>query len=251
VTAHGAVLQFARRRAAVTRIRGVLFDVDGTLYHQRPLRLRMALELAFAPLLTGQPAAGLRAVRVLREYRRCHEELRTPSHAGLVASAQISKAARRAGVTPDEATSIVEQWMVRRPLRHLSRYRRDGLVEALEQLQRAGVVLGVLSDYPAHAKLEALGVADYFSLTLCTTDEGINALKPRPDGFLVACQRWGLTPEEVLYVGDRPEVDGAGALAAGLRCAIIGGRGAAGRDGNASSWHHLRGFDQLAGLVAS
>jgi HAD superfamily hydrolase (TIGR01549 family) len=227
----------------------VLFDVDGTLYHQRPLRLRMALELVAAPFVTGQPAVSLRTMRVLREYRRCHEELRTPSHAVLVASTQIAKTAQRAGVTPEEATSIVEQWMVRRPLRHLRRYRRKGLVEALDQLRSLGIVLGVLSDYPALDKLEALGVARYFSLTLCTTESSINALKPRPEGFLVACQRWGLNPEEVLYVGDRPEVDGAGALAAGLRCAIIGGRRADDRDRDGGAWHRLRGFDQLARLV--
>ena len=206
------------------------------------------MELALAPLVTGRPVASLRAIKVLREYRRCHEELRTRTVRGSVAALQLLRTAQRAGVTVDEAAAIVEDWMVRRPLRHLPRYRRAGLMGTLEQLRQAGVALGVLSDYPAASKLEALGVADYFSLTLCTTDEGINALKPRPEGFLAACQRWGLTPEEILYVGDRPEVDGAGALAAGLRCAIISGRGSAGADG---SWHHIQRFDQLPRLVVS
>ena len=239
------------RRPGAGRVRAVLFDVDGTLYDQRSVRMAMGIELAMWPLRTRNGGAALRTIRVLREYRRCHERLRAGTFLGLIAAAQLAEAARRAGVSQPEAAEVVEQWMVRRPLRHLRRYRRPGLVETLDGLRRAGLALGVLSDYPSGEKLAALGIAHYFSLTLCTTDEGINALKPRPDGFRAACVRWGLAPEEVLYVGDRPEVDGAGAVAAGLRCAIIGGRGATGGDSDARAWRHLRGFDQLAGLVAS
>ena len=227
-------------------VRIVLFDVDGTLYRQRPVRMMMAMELALWPLQTRQAARALRTVRVLREYRRSHERLRTTMTSTSLASVQLAETARRAGVSPDEAAAIVEQWMIRRPLRHLSRYRRSGVVEVLADLQRAGLTLGVLSDYPSREKLEALGIMDYFSLALCTTDEGINALKPHPAGFRAACARWGLAPEEVLYVGDRPEVDGAGAAAAGLRCAIIGGRGGARREG----WQHIQRFDQISGLIA-
>ena len=92
-----------------------------------------------------------------------------------------------------------------------------------------------VSDYPTDAKLEALGVAPHFSLRLCTTDTSINAFKPHPRGFLLACGQWGLDPQEVLYVGDRPEIDGAGAAAAGTRCVIVGRGGAWGAGRTAST----------------
>jgi putative hydrolase of the HAD superfamily len=50
----------------------------------------------------------------------------------------------------------------------------------------------------------------------------VNAFKPHPRGFLAAAERWGLAPDSILYVGDRPEVDAVGAAAAGMRCVVIG-----------------------------
>jgi HAD superfamily hydrolase (TIGR01549 family) len=91
------------------------------------------------------------------------------------------------------------------------------------------VRLGAFSDYPVDAKLHALGLGEACTLRLCATDGDIDAFKPNPRGFLRACERWQLPPRDVLYVGDRFEVDGLGAQSAGMRCAIIGSaRGAMG-----------------------
>ncbi len=89
--------------------------------------------------------------------------------------------------------------------------------------------VGVLSDYPAQAKLEALGLGGRFSPVLCTTDPEIGALKPHPRGFLRACEIWRLAPRDVLMVGDRADADAAGAASAGMPCVIVGGRNGAGR----------------------
>jgi FMN phosphatase YigB (HAD superfamily) len=61
-------------------------------------------------------------------------------------------------------------------------------------------------------------------VALCATDATVNALKPHPRGFLQACAALGLRPADVLYVGDRPDVDLAGARAAGMACALIRSR---------------------------
>ena len=55
-------------------IRAVLFDVDGTLYHARPMRLRMAASLLLLPL--RGPRRALAVIRHLRSYRRALEEVR-------------------------------------------------------------------------------------------------------------------------------------------------------------------------------
>ena len=82
--------------------------------------------------------------------------------------------------------------------------------------------MGVFSDYPAAAKLRALELVRHFSIVVCATDPDVGALKPHPRGFLCASARWQLDPAEVLFVGDRIDVDATGAAAAGMPCVIIG-----------------------------
>src|SRR5262249_34074292 len=135
---------------------------------------------------------------------------------------QFERTASRLGVDVQEVTRVVDDWIMERPLKYLPRVRRDGLPKLLSVLAARGLRIGALSDYPTNAKLQALGVADYFSLGLCTAERPINAFKPHPKGFRHACERWGMAPQEVMYVGDRPETDGVGAAAAGIRCVIIG-----------------------------
>lgn len=204
-------------------IRAVLFDVDGTLYHQRRLRAFMATELAAAPLTLRSVARTARLARVLRTYRRAQEQLReTQNEEHSIASLQISYTAKQTGVAESEIASAVTEWMINRPLRYLRVCRRAGLLVLLETLQRRHIRLGVLSDYPCESKLAALDVASFFSPVLCAADPDINAFKPSPRGFWRACERWNVAPEEVLYVGDRPDIDARGAHAAGMRCVIVG-----------------------------
>src|SRR4029453_17483833 len=145
-----------------------------------------------------------------------------------------------------EAT--VDEWMVRRPLKYLKWCRRAGLLELLGTLSARGLQLGVLSDYAPEPKLDALEASRYFSLAICTTTSEINALKPHPRGFWRACDMWGLRPEEVMYVGDRPDVDGEGAMAAGLGCVIIQGRG---RRNGQRGYTSIRRLDELAGYICT
>jgi HAD superfamily hydrolase (TIGR01509 family) len=197
----------------------MLFDLDGTLYRQPPLRLRMALELALSPL--GGPLAALRAARGVAAFRRAREALR--AEPGGVARLQYERPAADLGVEPSLLEGWVREWIHERPLRHLRGLRAPGLVELLDGLAQRGIRAGIFSDYPARAKLEALGVADRFDPVLCATDPEIDVFKPNPRGFLRACEIWGLAPAQVLYVGDRAEVDAEGARRAGMACVLVGG----------------------------
>jgi HAD superfamily hydrolase (TIGR01549 family) len=143
---------------------------------------------------------------------------------------QFERVAARLDIDAREVERVITEWMMRRPLKHLRLVRRRGLLQLLSHLAARNIRIGALSDYPVHEKLRALGVADYFSLGLCTTDREINAFKPHAKGFQYACEHWGIAPQEVLYVGDRPETDGVGAAAAGIRCVIVG-RGGIGHSG--------------------
>jgi FMN phosphatase YigB (HAD superfamily) len=60
--------------------------------------------------------------------------------------------------------------------------------------------------------------------SVCASDPAIGAFKPNPRGYLQACAIWRLSPDQVVFVGDRADVDAAGAAAAGMPCVIIGRR---------------------------
>jgi HAD superfamily hydrolase (TIGR01549 family) len=238
--------------SSLERVRAVLLDVDGTLYRQSPVRLQMALEIAIASCIGGSLSRARAVSRTIREFRRVHEDLRVlGSPTCSLAVMQIRETARRVGVTPDLVEHTIADWMSTRPLKYLPRSKRPGVETFLEAAARAGLLVGALSDYPAAEKIAALGLSRYFSLTLCTTDPPINALKPHACGFLYACRLWGLTPQEVLYVGDRPEVDAIGACAAGMPCAIVGQLGRGRRRGKRTGQYlAVRGFADLGAALA-
>ena len=202
--------------------RAVLFDLDGTLYRAAPMRRRMLRELALAPLRVG-PGRARRILRHLRVFRSVREELRDLGRPGEpLEELQYRVPAERMGEDPGALRVTVEDWMLRRPLRHLGRCARRGLGGVLAELARRDLRLGVFSDYPVEEKLEALGVRPAFDLRLCALDREVNAFKPHPRGFLVACERWGVEPGDVLYVGDRADVDERGAREAGMPCLVVG-----------------------------
>jgi HAD superfamily hydrolase (TIGR01549 family) len=209
------------------RVRAVVFDLDGTLYWQMPLRALMMIELVALPFVA--PRLAPQRFRALSAYRRAQEELRGHGAAEFVGAAQVQRAAREANIPAQEVEALVEEWMIRRPLKYLRRLRAAGLEDILGLLDRRGVPAGVFSDYPAEAKIAALGLSGRFAFALSSSDPKIGAFKPHPRGFLRACECLHLRPAEVLMVGDRADTDAAGAAAAGMPCVIIGRGRSSGR----------------------
>jgi HAD superfamily hydrolase (TIGR01509 family) len=200
-------------------LRALLFDVDGTLYDQRPVRRAMLGRLIRHCL--SSPSEGLSAMRVLREFRRAQETLRHEGTTGDLELAQIRVAADAANCPEDRVRMHVGRWMEREPLDLVAAARFDGLTEVLATARRRGLRLGVCSDYPAAAKLQALGVAHLFDTVVCAQDADVQRFKPDPRSLLVALGRLGVSPAEAIYVGDRPDVDGVAARRAGMDCVIV------------------------------
>ena len=209
-------------------VRALLLDVDGTLYDQG--RLRRAMLARLLRFAAGSPLAGTRVLRALRAYRHAQERLRAAPPEGDaivdVAAAQLADAAARSGVPAAEVRAAVARWMDAEPLDLLARHARPGLTEFLRAAGERGVPVGVVSDYPAAAKLRALGVAELVRCVVCAQDADVGCFKPHPRGLLAGARRLGAAPADVLYVGDRASVDGAAARAAGMRCVIVGPEGA-------------------------
>lgn len=219
-----------------------MFDVDGTLYRQGPLRRAMLLRLVRRHLF--RPSEGWRTLRALSAYRHAQESLRDEGACD-VAAAQIARACERTNIDRGALVACVERWMEQEPLPILRRFRHPGVVEFLQACRDRGLRLAAVSDYPADAKLRALGLADFFELVLSAQSPEIGVFKPNPRGLLVALQRLGATREQCLYVGDRAEVDATAAAAAGIASVIVTSRAPIASDTHTT----VTGYPQLHALL--
>lgn len=224
------------------QLKALLFDVDGTLYHQKPLRRAMVLHLIRHHLLS--PMSLLRTARILSAYRCAQEVLRKGIRpVGSIAEAQLQMAAERAGVDVQAVAHCVVRWMEQEPLALLPRFLQPGLMELLNAACKKGLRLGVVSDYPAMEKLRALGIAGYIEVVVTAQEPDVNAFKPDPTGLKVALKRLGVSPQEVLYIGDRPEVDAVAAAAVGIPCVILTNERTSGND---TGWDRITSFNELS-----
>jgi putative hydrolase of the HAD superfamily len=91
----------------------------------------------------------------------------------------------------------------------------------LAALRRAGARLAVVSNWDSSlpALLDRLHLTSWFDAIVVSHLEGME--KPRPELFLRAVARLNGTPGEALHVGDVPELDEAGARAAGIASVIV------------------------------
>ena len=113
-------------------IRAVLFDVDGTLYHQAPLRILMAAELASAPWVGRAPWKVPRLWRMFAAFRHVREELRALGRPDEpLARLQYTRAAERAHVPVADMEAAVDEWIYKRPLKYLPRVVRSGMADVL------------------------------------------------------------------------------------------------------------------------
>lgn len=202
-------------------LRGIIFDVDGTLYRQNKVQ-RVLLRRFFRAHLKC-PLQALSTFKAVQTYRKAHEALRRlPPDWSDIAEAQLQLACHWARVSPEFMRSCVARWMEQEPLDLIAASIRDGLRELLLRAKELGLRLAVFSDYPAKQKLAAMQIDQLFDAVVTAQDPGVQRFKPDPRGLQVALQQLGVHARESLYIGDEAEVDGVAALHAGMRCIILG-----------------------------
>ena len=97
----------------------------------------------------------------------------------------------------------------------------DDVVPALEELRSLGVRLAVVSNWDSRlpALLEAIGLARYMDAIVVSHLEGVE--KPDPELFRRALRTLAAEPSQAIHAGDTPELDFAGAEAAGIAAVLI------------------------------
>ncbi len=185
--------------------KAICLDVDGTLYRVRRLKVAWRLRNQRGLLV---------AMMAARERIRGEDPLASPEEldtriAGLVAPS--------VGLTPPQAEEQLHALRARLPAALTRGHRPFGRVRgALEAALARGLGLCVLSDYPAREKLQWLGLDD-LPFQFVGTAEASGALKPHPEAFLPVVRATQLAAHEIVYVGDREDIDVVGAQGAGLR----------------------------------
>lgn len=237
-----------------TRFRAVLFDFGGTLFSYGDMRAEfdaLLRELAERHGLRPSPDE-LRAAyreafaRTIRRYAERpfyrHRDLFGEAH-------RASLEALGASPGPEDA----ELFYRRQTEVGLAALRpRADVEECLGGLRERGLHLGIVSnidDDQFAALWERARLGGYFDAT--TTSEEARSCKPHPAIFRHALEKaGGIAPEEVLFVGDSPEQDVAGARALGMRTALIDERaGAAERD--PPPHHRIGALRELLGIVGA
>lgn len=205
----------------MTDVRAVGFDLDGTLFDHRGSATRGVEE--FLAGLGVAPSENARALWFAAEeagYARWS--------AGEISFQEQRRDRLRTvlpplGVAVDQAPAVLDELFDA----YLAAYRAAwrpfaGVPQALEALRARDLRLGILTNGSQDQqidKLRRIGLIDAVDV-VCTAEE-LGVWKPDPRAFEEFTHRLGVLPSECLFVGDHPEQDVAGAIAAGMPAVLI------------------------------
>ena len=190
------------------KLTAVAFDLDGTLYHDFSLYIRLV------PFLFKDQ----RLIRAMGKARNVLRE--TGSYEGDFYTSQ----ARLMAEFLHEPTEKIMEKTERLVYRGWESYFKDirlfpNVRETLENFRRAGIKMGLLSDFPPETKLVNMKLDGYFDTIVCSEMTG--RLKPDPLPFLEMASRMKTEPQGILYVGNSVPYDVEGARRAGMKTALI------------------------------
>lgn len=195
-----------KRRAASsgTGSRAIIFDMDGTLFDTEPVYFE-AYRAAF--LKQGGKLSRQEYFRELMGTANATIE----KYLAAKAPPGFDVGKFRDGWKESWRTLLEDRPLVALP----------GVRESLERLVEAGVRIGLASSSDREdidLCLEASGLAPYFPVR--AAGDEVQAGKPAPDVYLLACQRLGVDPGNCVAIEDSPH-GAAAAKAAGMTVVVV------------------------------
>ncbi|ART79680.1 HAD family hydrolase [Oceanisphaera avium] len=161
-------------------IRGVIFDLDGTLAHSNPDFVGLRAELGMAP-----------GADILAHIESLNDEGARTRAEALVHDYEIR-------------SSQVATWV-------------EGAKELIDYLRSKSLPMAILTrNIPQAAQMTINNLGIDIELVLTRLDA---KPKPHPEGIEIICQQWQLAPSDILYIGDYL-FDLQTAQNAGSRCAL-------------------------------
>ncbi|MBL7110802.1 MAG: HAD family hydrolase [Bacteroidales bacterium] len=196
-------------------IKLVVFDVDGTMYNQKRLRQKMFFSLISYYLPRPLRWSELRILKTFREERENHKSRPTAD----LQHDQYVWCQTKTGKDIERIKKVVKHWILEYPLRLLHKLVYPGLHELFAVLNKAGIPVAVLSDYPAEEKMRAMDLqAD---LVIDAADKRVNALKPDPAGLKFIAEYFKTDTRNIVFIGDREDTDGEAARRIKMQCIVI------------------------------
>jgi len=193
-------------------IEGAAFDLDGTLYPNYRLNIKIF------PLIIKE----LRLVSAFGKTRKIirKEQAKSAPLEGDLYKYQAELTAKILSEPPEQINEKINRMIYRAWEPFFENIKLFKYVtETLDALRNAGYKLGLLSDFTPETKLKYLGISDGWDAVLCS--ERCGALKPHPKPFIDLAAAMSLPPEKILYVGNSRNYDVAGAAGVGMKTAWI------------------------------
>lgn len=186
-------------------IKAVAFDIDGTLYKQKYLYIRM-------------PFHFLRYNQFFLKYGLVRRKLRKDNISSEVGKVQTQYMSRMLKVSVEKADELLKKIVyegLKRYFRHIKPCK--DAVETIRMLKEAGYKIALLSDFPPEQKGELWGLKPLCDVVLGT--EACGALKPSPVPFNKLAEDLGVEPKQILYVGNSYKYDVCGSRGTGMKAA--------------------------------
>ncbi len=221
--------------------KGIIFDLDGTLYH-----IKWYMKIMFALFLFPKWHLLTRYMSIRKNYSG--KEIGSGDELLRSLAKDLSKSSK------PHNSDVMLSWIINNfyptfvKVMLYMKGSRPQLNETLVSVKNKGYKLAVLSDF-AYIKERLVGLnipADIFDTLLSSESEG--SLKPCAGPFLKITKTWQIAPADIVVVGDKDDTDGMGASNSGMSFLQISDKRA--KPKNSSDWSSIRdGLLNLPSLI--
>ena len=188
-------------------IEAIAFDIDGTLYSD------MSLYIRILPYF-------LKRLPFFLAYNRARKILHRTAPLADFYEYQARLLAEELKISSQDAKKMIQENVYDGMKPFFKKIKAFKGVHALfEECKKRNIKIGILSDFPPEQKGDTWGLLEYCDVVLGSEDVG--ALKPAKEAFEALAVALDLPAEQILYVGNSHKYDVEGSKNAGFKSAWL------------------------------